>query len=414
MSFDQMLYRSEDMQLMKAIENNNLESVRMLVSQGANINYRGQHGETPLIKAMHCEDSRICRFLLDAGADVNLATINGYSPLTFACLQNNFEFVRMLCGHRADISERTQEGWTPLIIASTNSSVFFDNMNHPFFHNLIEIVFKYAHYHPDFNPVHIVNLLLDYGADPNESNIFGTTSLMAAASMANYPIIKSLLFKKAVIDLQDTEGKTALMYAVISTIEELIDSLIHMRLVSQTVTLSDFMTLQMLTQLRPQFEPQKELCVNNLINNGADIHAKDKRGISILTHAARTGNLNVVKNLVGNGADIHVKSPRGITPLYAAAINGHNDILEFLLSQGADIDARLTDGETPLMAAVWNGQVETVALLIHKGADVHAKKFTHYKPSGELSLVWATQRDRPEKNENYDKIFQILAQAEVV
>jgi ankyrin repeat protein len=414
MSFDQMLYRSEDMQLMKTIENNNLESVRMLVSQGANINYRGQHGETPLIKAMHCEDSRICRFLLDAGADVNLATINGYSPLTFACLQNNFEFVRMLCGHRADISERTQEGWTPLIIASTNSSVFFDNMNHPFFHNLIEIVFKYAHYHPDFNPVHIVNLLLDYGADPNESNIFGTTSLMAAASMANYPIIKSLLFKKAVIDLQDTEGKTALMYAVISTIEELIDSLIHMRLVSQTVTLSDFMTLQMLTQLRPQFEPQKELCVNNLINNGADIHAKDKRGISILTHAARTGNLNVVKNLVGNGADIHVKSPRGITPLYAAAINGHNDILEFLLSQGADIDARLTDGETPLMAAVWNGQVETVALLIHKGADVHAKKFTHYKPSGELSLVWATQRDRPEKNENYDKIFQILAQAEAV
>ena len=414
MSFDHMLYRSEDTQLMEAIENNNLESVRMIVSRGANINYRGQHGETPLIKAMLCEDSRICRFLLDAGADVNLATINGYSPLIFACLQNNFEFVRMLCGHHADISMRTQEGWTPLIIASTNSLVFFDNMNHPFFHNLIEIVFKYAHYHPDFNPVHIVNLLLDYGADPNESNIFGTTSLMAAASMANYPIIKSLLFKKAVIDLQDTEGKTALMYAVISTIEELIDSLIHMRLVSQTVTLSDFMTLQMLTQLRPQFEPQKELCVNNLINNGADIHAKDKRGISILTHAARTGNLNVVKNLVGNGADIHVKSPRGITPLYAAAINGHNDILEFLLSQGADIDARLTDGETPLMAAVWNGQVETVALLIHKGADVHAKKFTHYKPSGELSLVWATQRDRPEKNENYDKIFQILAQAEAV
>jgi len=414
MSFDQMLYRSEEMQLMEAIENNNLESVRMLVLRGANINYRGLHGETPLIKAMLCDDPRICRFLLDSGADVSLATVNGYSPLTFACLQNNYEYVRMLCGHHADISQRTQEGWTPLIIASTNSSVFFDNMKHPFFHNLIEIVFKYAHYHPDYNPVHIVNLLLDYGADPNESNIFGTTSLMAAASMANYPIIKSLLFKKAVIDLQDTEGKTALMYAVISTIEELIDSLIHMRLVSQTVTLSDFMTLQMLTQLRPQFEPQKELCVNNLINNGADIHAKDKRGISILTHAARTGNLNVVKNLVGNGADIHVKSPRGITPLYAAAINGHNDILEFLLSQGADIDARLTDGETPLMAAVWNGQVETVALLIHKGADVHAKKFTHYKPSGELSLVWATQRDRPEKNENYDKIFQILAQAEAV
>jgi len=409
-----MLYRSEEMQLMEAIDNNNLESVRMLVSRGANINYRGQHGETPLIKAMLCEDSRICRFLLDAGADVNLATINGYSPLTFACLQNNFELVRMLCGHHADIAERTQEGWTPLILASTNSSVFFDNMDHPFFHNLLEIVFKYAHYHPDYNPVHIVNLLLDCGADPDESNIFGTTSLMAAASMANYPIVKSLLLKKTAIDLQDTEGKTALMYAVISTIEELIDSLIHMRLVSHTVKLSDFMTPPMLAQIKPQFEPQKELCVNYLINNGADIRAKDKKGISILTHAARTGNLNVVKNLVGNGANVHVKSPRGITPLYAAAINGHTGIVEFLLSQDADIDTRLSDGETPLMAAVWNGQVETVALLIHKGADVNAKKFTPYKPSGDSGLVWATQRDHPEKNENYDKIFQLLAQAGAV
>lgn len=414
MSFDQMLYRSEDMQLMEAIEHNDLESVRMHVSRGADINYRGQHGETPLIKAMLCDDSRIIRFLLDAGADVNLATVNGYSPLMFACLQNNFELVRLLCGNHADISSHTQEGWTPLILASTNSSVFFENMDHPFFHNLIEIVFKYARYHPDFNPVHIVNLLLDCGADPNESNIFGTTPLMAAASMANYPIIKSLLAKKPAVDLQDTEGKTALMYAVMATIDELIDSLIHMRLVSHTVQLSDFMTPPMLAQIRPHFEPQKELCVNYLINNGADIRAKDKRGISILTHAARAGNLNVVKNLVGNGANIHVKSPRGITALYAAAINGHNDIVEFLLSQGAEIDVKLIDGETPLMAAVWNGQVETVALLIHKGADVNAKKFTAYKPSGESSLVWASHRERTEKNENYDTIFRLLAQAGAV
>jgi len=409
-----MLYRSEDMQLMEAVESNNLESVRMLVSRGANINYRGQHGETPLIKSMFCEDTRICRFLLDAGAEVNLATINGYSPLSFACLQNNFEFARMLCGHRADISQRTQEGWTPLILASTNSSVFFDNMNHPFFHNFSEIIFKYAHYHPDFNPVHIVNLLLDCGADPDESNIFGTTPLMAAASMANYPILRSLLSKKSAIDLQDTEGKTALMYAVISTIEELIDSLIHMRLVSHTIKLSDFLTPPMIAQLKPRFEPQKEQCVNYLIDNGADIRAKDKKGITILTHAARTGNLNVVKNLVGNGANVHVKSPRGVTALYAAAINGHNDIVEFLISRGADIDVKLNDGETPLMAAVWSGQVETVALLIHKGADVNAKKFTHYKPSGEPGLVWATPRDRTGKNENYDRIFQLLAKAGAV
>ena len=148
-----------------------------------------------------------------------------------------------------------------------------------------------------------------------------------------------------------------------------------------------------------------------LINHGSDIRAKDKKGISILTHAARTGNLNVVKNLVGYGANVNARSQRGITPLYAAAINGHNDVVEFLLSQGVDIDVKLNDGETPLMAAVWNGQVETVALLLHRGANVNVKKFTHYKPSGESSLVRASHKHHPENNENYDKIFKLLIQA---
>jgi ankyrin repeat protein len=234
---------------------------------------------------------------------------------------------------------------------------------------------------------------------------------MAASSMANYDMVHLLLENNAAIDLQDTEGKTALMYAVISTIEELIDSLIHLRLVSSTVKLTDFMTPAMLVQLKPQFEPRKELVVNFLVENGADLQVKDKKGISILTHAARTGNLNVVKNLVGHGATIHGKSPRGITPLYAAAINGHTDIAKFLIEQGADVDVKLSDGETPLMAAVWNGQVEMVSLLIKSGANVHARKVTPYKPSGESSLVWAVHRHRNEKNENYDIIFQLLADA---
>jgi uncharacterized protein len=402
---------SPDTQLMTAVETNNFEAVRQAVAHGANINARGAHGETPLIKAILCNDPRIFRFLLERGADVNIATLNGYSPLTFACLQNNFEFVRSILAHPVDLSSKTEEGWTALLVASTNSSVFFNNMDHEFYKKLIEIVYKYSKYNPDYNPVRTVSLLLKSGSDPNESNMFGTTSLMAAASMANYEIIQQLLEHKASVDLRDTEGKTALMYAVISTIDELIDSLIHLRLVSSTIKLTDFLTPAMLVQLKPQFEPQKELCVNYLVENGADIRAKDKKGISILTHAARTGNTNVVKNLVGHGAGVNVKSPRGITPLYAAAINGHTEIADFLIAEGAEIDVRLNDGETPLMAAVWNGQVDMVELLIRKGANVHAKKVTPYKPSGESSLVWAVHRHRNEKSENYDIIFQMLADA---
>lgn len=402
---------SRDIQLTEAVDANNYEAVRAAVAGGADIDVRGAHGETPLIRSILCDDPRIFRFLLERGADPNIPTMNGYSPLTFACLQNNFEYVRSLLAFPVDLSAKTEEGWTPLLVAATNSSVFFNNSDHPFYKKLIEIVYKYSKYHPDYNPVRIVSLLLSHGADPNESNMFGTSPLMAASSMANYEIVRLLLDNNATVDLRDTEGKTALMYAVISTIEELIDSLIHLRLVSSTVKLTDFMTPAMLVQLKPQFEPEKELVVNYLVENGADLRAKDKKGISILTHAARTGNLNVVKNLVGHGANIHSKSPRGITALYAAAINGHTQIAQFLLEQGAEIDVKLNDGETPLMAAVWNGQVEMVELLIKNGANVHARKVTPYKPSGESSLVWAVHRHRNEKNENYDIIFQLLADA---
>jgi ankyrin repeat protein len=396
---------------MEAVETGNLESVKQFLLKGADINARGPHGETPLIKSMLCDDPRICLRLLEAGADPNLTTANGYSPLVFACLQNNFEYVRTLLRYKAGVGQRTEEGWTPLLIAATNPMIFYDNMDHEFYKHLIEIVYKYSRYHPDYNPVRTVSLLLASGADPNESNIFGTTPLMAASSMANYEILRVLLADKTAVDLADTEGKTALMYAVISTMEELLESLIHLRLVSSTIRLTDFMTPSMLDRIRPVFEPQKELSVNFLIENGADIRVRDKKGIPILAHAARTGNLNVVRNLVGHGANVHDKSPRGITPLYAAAINGHTAIAEFLLSQGANVDERLNDGETPLMAAVWNGQVEMVDLLLKSGANVHAKKVTPYKSSGDSSLVWAVHRHRNEKNENYDIIFQLLADA---
>ena len=403
--------RTPEMQLMESVDKNNLESVRALIAQGANLNYQGPHGETPLIKSMMCDDPRITRFLLKSGADANITTTNGYSPLTFACLQNNFESVRTLLSHKASVSQKTEEGWTPLLVASTNPSIFFDNIDHEFYKKLIEIVYKYSRYHPDYNPVRIISMLLSSGANPNEFNIFGTTPLMAASSMENYQIIKVLLEQNTAIDLRDTEGKTALMYAVISTVEELIESLIHLRLVGSSVTLADFMTPQMIARLKPQFESQKELCVNLLIENRADLRIRDNKGISVLTHAARIGNLNVVRNLAEHGASVHEKSSRGITPLYAAAINGHTTIVEFLLEQGVDIDVKLNDGETPLMAAVWNGQVEMVDLLLRKGASVHAKKVTPYKSSGDSSLVWAVHRHRTEKDENYDIIFQLLSDA---
>ena len=402
--------RTTGQQLMEAIDTDNYESVRMLVTSGADIDYRGPHGETPLLKSLLCDDRRICRLLLDAGADVNIATLNGYGPLSLSCLQNNFEHVRMLLGKNASVRERTREGWTPLLFAATNSSIFFDNSESEFFGKMSELMYKYTHYHPDFNPVRIVKLLLEYGADPMESTIFGTTPLMVASGMANHQILRMFLEAKSAVDLRDTEGKTALMYASTATIEEIIESTIHLRLVGNQIRLDDFLSPQLLENLQPRVDPQKEHCVDALIQGGADVRAVDNRGLAVLTYAALGGNLAIVERLVAEGAEIETKSPGGVTALHAAAASGRNGIVSYLLATGAEIDPKLNDGETPLMAAVRNGQEETVSLLIRRGADVRAKKFCRYKPPGEPVIRPARKR-RKETGEVFDRIFSLLSDA---
>ncbi len=399
---------------MAAIKGNNIEEARNLVTRGVDIDFRGRHGETPLMKSLLCEDQRISRMLLDAGADADLGTRNGYSPLAFSCLQNNFEHARMLLNHKASLNLKTKEGWTALHFASTNPSVFFDNLESDFYRKMMELVYRYAHYHPDFNPVHIVRILLASGADPDDSDKCGMSPLMAAAGTGNHQILRLLLSSGAAVSLRDTEGKSALMYAASATIEELINGFIHLRLVGSTITSSDFLTPAMVARLRPQFEPQKEFCVHELIQGGADVNDRDRKGMTPVVYAARAGSLAVARNLIANGADIHARSQQGITPLYAAAINGHDEIIDYFIGEGLEVDTRLNNGETPLMAAVWNGKVSTVNLLIRHGADVNAKKFTSYREAGESPAFRDARNRHGEKSENYDEIFRLLAAAGAV
>ena len=396
-------------QLLDAVSSNNFERVRELLLSGADINAQGSHGETPLLKSLLCEDHRIFRLLLDGGADPDMCTNSGYSALAFSCLQNNFEHVRILLSRGAKLTVKTQEGWTPLQFAVTNPNLFFYNVDSDFYCQLMEIMYKYAHYFPDYNPVRIVKLLLESGADPNNSDIYGLSPLMAASGTANHQTIRLLLKAGAAVNLHDTDGKSALMHASIATIEDVINSFIHLRLVGSTVTSADFISEPNFVRLRQQFEPQKEFCVHELIRSGADVNDTDQKGIPVIAYASSAGNLNIVKNLVAHGGDMHTQSPRGITGLYAAAIHGHDAIVEYFLNEGIDVDTRLSNGETPLMGAVWSGKVSTVQLLIQYGADVNAKKNIPYQDTEEKGILTERRHQRREESENYDKILRLLA-----
>lgn len=114
---------------------------------------------------------------------------------------------------------------------------------------------------------------------------------------------------------------------------------------------------------------------------GSDVTIKDHENNTPLHYAAMSGSKKVSQLLITRGANINAKGKDGATPLHIAAKEGHRDLVEFLIGKGANIDARDdTWDETPLHWAAYDGHKGVVELLIAKGANIHVKDKDGYTP----------------------------------
>lgn len=89
--------------------------------------------------------------------------------------------------------------------------------------------------------------------------------------------------------------------------------------------------------------------------------------------AALRGNLTLVKKLLDQGANINAKDGRGKTILMETVTNGKNGKLEIvkeLLDRGVAINARDNSGETALIYAIHLGHLNIVRELLMRGADI--------------------------------------------
>ena len=106
----------------------------------------------------------------------------------------------------------------------------------------------------------------------------------------------------------------------------------------------------------------------SLLNQGADIHAKDKFGWTPLHLAATKENASTtVEVLLNQGADIHAKDKFGWTPLHSAASNNTYETAEILLDKGANVNAKDNHGWTPLYWAARKNAYETAEILRRYG-----------------------------------------------
>jgi ankyrin repeat protein len=102
--------------------------------------------------------------------------------------------------------------------------------------------------------------------------------------------------------------------------------------------------------------------VESLIEEGADPNILNKEGLSPLALAAINDHLDCMQVLVNKGANVNLKMRKGNTALHEAVLAGprHIDSIEVLLGCHADPDVTNAAGDKPYDIAVKKGYEEIV------------------------------------------------------
>eukprot|EP00798_Chlamydomonas_sp_ICE-L_P018408 gene18408-biopygen27339 len=108
---------SDDTPLHEAAKNGQVEWIMPLLSSGAEVNKKNDHGSTPLHYAAWTGQNECIAVLLDNGAEVGTQNRRGHSPLHDAALYGHVECVRTLLANGAIVTTKNAEGHTALQIA---------------------------------------------------------------------------------------------------------------------------------------------------------------------------------------------------------------------------------------------------------------------------------------------------------
>jgi len=130
-----------------------------------------------------------------------------------------------------------------------------------------------------------------------------------------------------------------------------------------------------------QVERGDKAVVELFLQAGTSVNTKNDAAGSALSIAAVKGHADIVHLLIANGADVHARNKEGLTPLMGAIIGerkGSVSLVSLLLDRGADVNAStatMARGHaiTPLFIAIQKGDKDLVQFLITRGANVNQK-----------------------------------------
>jgi uncharacterized protein len=101
-----------------AAREGNLEKVRALIDEGAEIDEQSNRGETPLILATLAGRKEVVELLIEKGADIDGRNAGGFTPLHAAAYAGDAAITELLIAKGANINDaQNKAGVTPLFPA---------------------------------------------------------------------------------------------------------------------------------------------------------------------------------------------------------------------------------------------------------------------------------------------------------
>jgi len=174
--------------LLGASFSGNVEKIKQLLDEGADVNYATSLGITPLLEACTHNRPAAVKILLERGANPNLASKLGMTPLAGAVVLGDLESTRILLDHGADVNATVR-----LTVPGQQS-------------NELTVVRMVA----QKGDLPLLELLIQKGANVNHRDRHGQTPLMAAIWTGKLDVVKLLLEKGAEVNVKDNYGQTPL------------------------------------------------------------------------------------------------------------------------------------------------------------------------------------------------------------
>ena len=364
--------------LISSVRRGDIKDTELLINYGANVRCRDKTPEElPVIhNAVRYNHPECLRLLLMAGAkhNVRVSKLNT-TPLLLACEIGHLKCVHVLLSAGADPNAIDEMKCTPLLYACEKGYV------------------------------DIIYLLLKHGADTSRRDRNGWTPLLLSCRLGLPDVVELLLkYGDANTEVTDERGRTPLMLCCLN---EDAEGWGHGQ------------------------------CVYYLINYGANVKRRDRKGYTVLHYALENGcpaatehicivrdqfkkgkssidqttGKDITKNKVNNNKknviiDLDfvnkVEPENGNSALHLGCINGrsrsHAFALRTLLSIGANFKAKNKDGRTPLQLAKEHGWSAIVRQLLIKSQEEDINFDSKYNEDDEDDKMKKKKKNEEKKH----------------